>query len=308
MQRPRPGQVQRSKGPCFPGLLRKGILDGQPHIRGAQLGQLAPVHKFHQGVDDGFRMDQHLDLAAWHVKQICRFQDLQPLVEQAGAVDGDLSAHAPGGVPEGVRHGDPGQLGPGVGAEGPARGGEQQPLHPGGVLAPQALVQGGLLAIHRDDPAFPCRQGPLHQAVAANDALLIGQCHGLARLKGRQQRRQPCKAADPVHHHVPLGQGGQKAGGLRPGLHPGAQARQVRRLLRIRQPQPLGPEFQGLLPQKPGVRSGAQGQYFKFPGHGPHHLQNLAANGACAAQDDDPLLHNTGPSIVYIPNARAMQR
>ncbi len=62
----------------------QGILDGQPHIRRAQLGNHRSVHILHHGMNHTLGVNHHLNLIQIDIKKPLCFHDLQPLVDQRG--------------------------------------------------------------------------------------------------------------------------------------------------------------------------------------------------------------------------------
>src|SRR5207249_2062597 len=94
-------------------------------------------------------------------------------VEEGGGINGDLAAHDPGGMFEGALDGDPGEILPGGGSERPAGGGEPKAAHRGGRFAIQTLKDGGVLAVHGQDPAsMLARFG--HNDLAGHDEDFLG--------------------------------------------------------------------------------------------------------------------------------------
>ena len=125
-------------------------------------------------------MNQHVDLIRGHVKQPSGFDDLQRLVEHGRRIDGDLPAHVPVRMLERLllgRHEDILLL---PRAERTAAGRENQTLGPVGPRALQALENGAVLAVHRQQ-RMPCFLRRLrHQLAAGDERLLVGQQHALA--------------------------------------------------------------------------------------------------------------------------------
>ena len=93
-----------------PGGVVDGVLDGDAHVREAQLGLDRAVHELDERVDDAFRVHNCLDAVIWHPEQAMRLDDLQPLVHQGGGIDGDLGAHVPGRVVQRIVYGHGGKF------------------------------------------------------------------------------------------------------------------------------------------------------------------------------------------------------
>ena len=106
----------------------QGVPDGQAHVGHGQLGDGGAVGVGDHRVHDRLRVDHHVDLVVAdadavlpgrRAEQLVGLDDLEALVHERRRVDGDLRAHDPGGVGQGVVDGDrrPGRprCGPGTG-------------------------------------------------------------------------------------------------------------------------------------------------------------------------------------------------
>src|SRR3990172_7101760 len=98
-------------------------------------------------MNDALAVQHDLYALERHVEQPARFDALQPLVEERGAVDGDLLAHLPVRVAQRLLRRHPLQLLRWRVAEGPSGSGEDDALDGARALAPQALPDGGVLAV-----------------------------------------------------------------------------------------------------------------------------------------------------------------
>ena len=85
---------------------RERILDGQSHIRYAQLCFHAAVAELYGTVDNALRMDEHLYLISRNAKQPFRLNHLKAFVHQRRRVDGNLRTHIPCGMTQGIGSGD----------------------------------------------------------------------------------------------------------------------------------------------------------------------------------------------------------
>src|SRR5688572_787818 len=72
------------------------------HRRGPELRKDASIDEFNERMDDALRMDHHLDPVVRNTEQEMRLDDLERLVGERRAVDGDLSSHSPRRMTEGV--------------------------------------------------------------------------------------------------------------------------------------------------------------------------------------------------------------
>ena len=153
----------------------EGILDGQPHVRDAQLSHDPAVLIFHHGVDDALRVDQDLDAGGVDVKEPAGLDDLQPLVDQGRGVDRDLGAHGPGGVLEGVFGPDVLQFLRGPSAEGAARCREPDLRDPVARLSVEALENGAVLTVDRQDGDSLFGRQRHDDMPRGDQGLLVGQ-------------------------------------------------------------------------------------------------------------------------------------
>ena len=181
------------------------VLDGKSHVGGAQLGLQRTVHEADGRVDDALRVDDHLDGVIADIVQPVCLDDLQALVGERRRVDGDLGAHRPGRMAEGLGRGDRRDLlGRGV-EERAARGGQDEARDAGHRFADEALPDRRVLRVDRPEPGERARirvgrvaraatsaaRSPRerHDEVAAGDErLLVG---GRDDLAGRAARRGP---------------------------------------------------------------------------------------------------------------------
>ena len=100
IQPPGASEVECGKGSGPAVGIRERVLNGQPHVRDAELGDRRPVCQFHHRMDDRLRVDDHVDLIRPHAEQPARLDDFEALVHQSRRVDRDLAAHAPRGMVE----------------------------------------------------------------------------------------------------------------------------------------------------------------------------------------------------------------
>ena len=82
--------------------MRQRVQDGQLHARHAELREHAAVDELDERVHDALRMHDDLDAVVRQAEQEVRLDDLERLVGERRAVDGDLASHAPGRMPQRV--------------------------------------------------------------------------------------------------------------------------------------------------------------------------------------------------------------
>ena len=202
-------------GQCVP--------DREPHVGKRQLGQGGAVSGLDHGVHDRLGVHHYIDGVVADPEQLMGFDDLESLVHQRGRVDGDLRAHLPRRVRQGVVDGDLAQRLLMAAPERAAAGGQHHPpdrhrpqLRQGGHLffpenGPQALMDGAVLGVHRHDLGARCDPGRLDDRAARDERLLVGQGQPAPRLQRGQRDRQAGEADHSVDDDVrsgrDLGQG-----------------------------------------------------------------------------------------------------
>ena len=165
-------------------------------------------------MDDALALDDDLDLLGGEAEQPHCLDQLKALVHQGGAVDGDLRAHVPVGVPEGVGLGLAPQL-LGLHPEEGAAGGRQQDLRQalGALPVLQALEDGRVLAVHRQQLDAVLRHRLRHEMSAGDEALFVSEGEVMAALDGGKAGAEARDAHHAVQHHVRAIHGGE---GLQP--------------------------------------------------------------------------------------------
>ncbi len=66
------------------------------------MGDDRAVVELGEGVDDGLALDEDAESVVVEAEQVVGLDEFETLVEHGGAVDGDLGAHVPGRVVEGL--------------------------------------------------------------------------------------------------------------------------------------------------------------------------------------------------------------
>ena len=270
--------------------------NGHPHVRVAQLRQYRAIHVFDHRMDDALRMDQHIEPFGWHVEQHLRLDQLQPLVHQRGRIDGNLAAHRPPGVPAGLIRCGGGDLPGRPGAEWPTGRGEDQPAHGllrihAGTAVGQALEDGVVLAIDRQQRHAGCPAGAGKQRPGHDDRFLVGQQQCLCRPGRSQCGRQTGCPHDGGHDQIHPGRAshlGQLVGPHgQPGLH--ARAAQAclepRRRRRMGNGHDFGPVALGQRQQLVDVATGRERVHaiaFRMAGHD---IEGAVTDGAGCPQN-----------------------
>ena len=143
-------------------------------------------------------MDQDGYPVVFDVEQMMGLDHLQPFVEEGGGVDGYPGPHVPGRVGQGLVWRHPGQRVRGSAPERATGGGQDQTCHRFRLLAGEALKQGRMLAVDRDQLAAVLGQRPLHHRPTGHETLLVGQRHAVPALQTGHRRSQPGRSDDSV--------------------------------------------------------------------------------------------------------------
>ena len=280
VQGPRGGDVQTRDGGVGEAFgVEQGILDGQAHTGGAQLGLDGAVVKLHHRMDGALGMHQDGDVVPGDAEEPVGFDDFEGFVHQGCGVDGDFGAHLPGGMAEGLFGGYGVQLVQGGAAEGAAAGGDQEAADVV-VLALEALPDGAGFAVHGEDDAAVFGFGGLEHRAGHNDGFLVGEGDLLAGAEGGQGGGQADGAHQGDHYLVDFGQGDHFVHWQQGGA--GGQRRR-----RGGAPDVAGVEFGDLFQQEAGVGAGGEAHYLELVGESPHDVQGLPSDGAGGAQNDD---------------------
>ena len=262
-------------------------MNGQAHIRHTQLGNHRAVHQLYHRVYDALGMNYHLDVVRSHAEQMHGLHKFQALVHHGGAVHRDLGAHAPVGVLHRLLGRHILQFFPGLAPEGASGTGEQDFMQFPLLPAHQALEDGGMLRIHRDD-LRPLLRRPGHNDVpCADQGLLIGQGDALLGIDGGQGGLQAHRAGHGGDHAVRLLHGSSPDQPLNAGAHlnirVGHGDLELPGGLLIVYRHELGVQSPGLLLQHVDLPVGGEGHN----GHADmlRHGNGLAADRAGAAQN-----------------------
>ena len=146
-------EVRRRRRRRAPRRVGHGVLDREPHVRGAQLGLERAVDEVDGRVDDALRMDDDVDRVVGDIVQPVRLDDLQALVGEGGRVDRDLGPHRPGRVAQGIGRGDRREASAGVSRNGPPDAVSTSRATARHRFADEALPDRGVLRIDGAEPA-----------------------------------------------------------------------------------------------------------------------------------------------------------
>ena len=254
-------------------------------------------------------MDHHVDAVVGDAEQLVGLDHLEALVHEGGRVDGDLRAHLPGRVGQGVVHADRGQLVPAATAERAARGRDQQAGHrqspgrrrPSSVAVARRRCRHWWMAQCSESTGTISAPGVRRArcttgAPAMSDSLLARArrrpASSAARVTGspakpttpltttRPPSRRPASPSGPATHLDPRRQPAGQVGGqgrVADGHHLGTEPRR---------------------PGRPAVHRalGGQGHHLEPVGLGRHHLERLGADRAGRPDQADRLHAHRSPS------------
>ena len=287
--------------------MREGVLDGESHVRGAELGLQGAVDELDGRVHDALRMDDDVDRVVVDIVQPVCLDDLQALVRERGRVDRDLGPHRPRRMAQ--RHGGR----DGVQAvrrieERPAGRGEHEAADGGHRLADEALPDRGVLGIDRAQPGQRDRErirgvclGPLgrtgaclaHDEVAARDQrFLVGGRDDLAAPQRREHRPQRDDAARAHDHEIDVLPGRDRLEGVIP-ADPSRSGREVERRGVVGQAHDGGPQPRRLRAQLVRVASARERDDAEPVGVLLEDVHRLTADAPGRAQQGD-----AGPRTV----------
>ena len=236
-------------------------------------------------------MYQHVDPLCPDLEQDGGLDQLQRLVHQRCAVDGDLEAHAPLGMRRCLGRRCPSHVLQGRRPEGTARRRQSQFVERPSI--PDALEDRAMLRIHRQDRNAGLGRGIDEDAAGADDALLVGEGQMVSRLHRRHRRFKSCGANNSRQKPVT---------GPRRSLHHGRftcsrcnpatlEARtQFRQFGLVRDHRDLRTDIQRLLGKGLCVLAGRDGHDLKpglIPVRMPDHFDGGFANGTGRTENGD---------------------
>ena len=133
-------------------------------------------------------MNEHFYLIGRNAEEPFGLSHLETLVHERSRVDGDLGSHVPCRMAERIGSSYLSQLLHGVMAERSARAGEQYLVYLVVVLAHQALEDGTVLAVDRQDGRMILLSQTAYQFASHDEGFLVGKTYLLAGLDGMDCR------------------------------------------------------------------------------------------------------------------------
>ena len=264
-------------------------LDRQTHVGLAELRLHGAVDEGDHAVHDRLAMLKHIDAVERDVEQPARLDRLEPLVEERGAVDGDLRAHLPRRVVERLFRRHVLERREIVIAERAAGGREREAIDRLRCFAPQALPDRGVLGVNRAQlraAGAVLLEHRTYRMSSDHEHFLVRDRHGLPGRERSQRGRHAGKPARRDHHeinvvarrhHVEGLPGGRIAelAGERTGVHAGPR------------PRGGGTEFLHLPAQHADVAAGTDRRDTKAVRERPDHVKGLLSDRPGGAEDGD---------------------
>ena len=153
--------------------IRERELDGNTHVGSTEMRNHGAVGELDHRVNLGLTLHDHVNEIEVAVKQMHGLNALQALVHEGGGVDGDLGAHGPRGMCEGIGTRHAVELVARAAKKRTARAGEPNTMSLAWVLPQIALEDGGVLRV---DWNKLTRLRQRHKQVATDDeGLLVGK-------------------------------------------------------------------------------------------------------------------------------------
>ncbi len=128
-----------------------------------------------EGVDDRPGVHDDVNPLVRDTEEPVRLDQLETLVGKRRGVHADLSSHRPGRMGEGLVDGDGRELFGRSPAERPARCGEHESVDGLRCAALQALEEGGVLAVDRQQEASALAMRRHGELTGRDEALLVGE-------------------------------------------------------------------------------------------------------------------------------------
>src|SRR5712671_5106347 len=182
-----------------------------------------------------------------------RFDHLERLVGEGGAVDRNLAPHLPGWMTERVLHGGGRQSLRAPATKGAARRREDDAAHGRRRMPGDALKDRAVLAVHRNDFARSGRANLPHQISRDDERLLVGERDTLSFFERGERCVQASGTNDRIQHDVHIIAGSGCDQGISPAL-PGT----VGVGLGFHHSDEGGRKLARLLPEKRGVAVGGE--------------------------------------------------
>ncbi len=231
----------------YPGVghafrMRQRVQHRQFHARHAHLGEDAAIDELDERVHHTLRVDDDLDPIVGQAEQEMRLDHLECLVRERRAVDGDLPAHRPRRMLQ--RRVDRRALEPVARpcAERATRRGQDESPHLRSVAPSDALQDGRVLAVDRNDLAAPLPGSVVRELPGYDERLLVRECDPLPGVQRGERRIEPRRADDGVQHDRRI----VTRRGLHEALSTVAPAARRRRRVARHEPDETRPELFGL--------------------------------------------------------------
>ena len=180
--------------------IRDGILDGNAHIRHAELSQHRMIRVLNQRMDDAFAVHHDVDPRGRQAEQPRGLHDSRGPCSSWWRIHGDLRPHAPvrvGSACSGVTEASSPRVLPKKGPPDAVRMRRETASRAGAAL--QALEDGGVLAVHREQAHTlllrPCRD----ERAAGHKRFLVRERNVLARLDGGKRGLQATMPTTALH-------------------------------------------------------------------------------------------------------------
>ena len=225
-------------------------------------------------------MDHHVNVVVVDAEQLVGLDHLETLVHEGRRVDCDLGAHGPRRMGQRLLDGHRCQIGAGPTSERPTRGGQDNAVHPlVDVVGPEALVNGAVFAVHRQQLGSRRGPDPLDDRARGDQRLLVGKAKSTTGGQNSEGDRQSGETHHAVDGHI--GRHSCLGHGIRTSEHRGP-----RRNTRldggtegcIGDGHHLGSEGLRLLNQKIHGSGGSEGHHIELVGARCHDVEGLGAD------------------------------
>src|SRR5579875_1259176 len=247
---------------------------------------------------DGLGVDEDLDLVLAQAEEMAGLDHLKAFVHQSGGIEADAAAHVPGGMAEGILEGGGAELLGRPAQKGAAGGGEDDAGGLAGSAAAQALVNGAVFAVNRQDGNATAASQGHEERAGDNQGFLVGEGQAAALIEGGMNGGEAGDAHGGGYDH-----GGAAAGGgfdeafragddARGGRTSGFTGRleaaaQVRGGGGAAHRNQRGAEARDLFGEPGGILAGRQGHDLEATAEAGDHVQSIAADGAGGSEQSD---------------------
>ena len=276
------------------------------------------VGELDEAMHDGLGVDEGGEFFGWQTKKMVGFDEFEGLVHHGGGVDGDLGAHVPCGVVEGLLGcGVVGFFGVGIteratgcgeddaadvggvdARNNPAPGSFAAPRSLGRGTGEEALPEGGVFGVDGEELAAGAPGEGDDEVAGGDEGFFVGERDVVSAIDGGEGGGQACDADDGGDDEVGVGVldelergvGAVEAGDARGQV--GAVAFAERGVGDV--------EASGLLGEEAGVSAGGEADDFEACGTGAVEVvddfEGVDADGPGGAQDD----HAAGAGVRWM--------